>query len=274
MCIIILNKKDSVLSDDVLKNSFENNPDGAGFAYVDKNNALKVVKGIFELKQFLETYKQIKAESSGDVVIHCRISTGGKIDKNNCHPHVIHDDLVLFHNGILNNVTPTKTESDTKIFIKKFLDCFDTNNLLFNKELLNLIEYSIGGGNKFVLFSNKGMVILNEKAGHRDEAGNWYSNDSYKQQKILSFFNYNNNYYTDADIYYYIDELTADDFQTIGKNPYLDLITYQLYKRNSFPEDMILLKLYDDEIYRYYIEAYNVAMTEYNAWMDEYLSNT
>lgn len=249
MCIIILNKKNSTLSDDILKNSFLSNPDGSGFAY-SINNKLYIIKGIFELDKFIETYKTIKEVSESDILIHCRISTGGKIDKNNCHPHIIHNDCCLAHNGIL-NIKPTKTKSDTKVFIDTYLKNFSTDDLMFNTSLIQLIEFSIGLENKFVLMNNSGQTtIYNQQSGHIDTDNNWYSNLSYKITQTI-----NNYSIIDYQLYDLIESLTPDDFSEIGSDPYIDLQTLSLYREKLFDDsDFMKLSKYSPEIYDYYLE--------------------
>lgn len=179
MCIAILKTKDAEIPDEYLEESFDNNRDGAGLAYAN-NNKLYTVKGIFNKKEFVKAVRKAEKESQGAMLIHCRIGTHGLKDKNNCHPHVISNKCVLIHNGILRIDMPNNSkDSDTIWYIRKYLKPL-SRDFMYDDAICQLIEMSIGYGNKFVLLSNKGEYrIINENAGHW-ENGVWYSNYSYK----------------------------------------------------------------------------------------------
>ena len=57
MCIAIVKKQNATISDEYLKNCFENNPDGAGIAYA-KDGQLYYVKGIFDVKTFIDEVRK------------------------------------------------------------------------------------------------------------------------------------------------------------------------------------------------------------------------
>ena len=56
MCIAILKTKDGVITDQQLRNCFQNNNDGAGIAYT-VNKHIIVRKGIFNEDEFIAEYQ-------------------------------------------------------------------------------------------------------------------------------------------------------------------------------------------------------------------------
>lgn len=179
MCIAILKTKDGNITDEQLLNCFDNNPDGAGIAYT-KDNKIFIVKGIFDAKQFVEEYHKAVAEADGAMLVHCRIGTSGFKDYTNCHPHVVSDECVMIHNGILSIDVPKDSKvSDTVLYVEQYLKPLPKDFML-NDGIMSLITDHIGAGNKFVFLNNHGdFSIANEKAGHWKN-GVWFSNYSYE----------------------------------------------------------------------------------------------
>lgn len=179
MCIAILKTKDGNITDEQLLNCFDNNPDGAGIAYT-KDNKIFIVKGIFDAKQFVEEYHKAVAEADGAMLVHCRIGTSGFKDYTNCHPHIVSDECVMIHNGILSIDVPKGSKvSDTVLYVEQYLKPLPKDFML-NDGIMSLITDHIGAGNKFVFLNNRGdFSIANEKAGHWKN-GVWFSNYSYE----------------------------------------------------------------------------------------------
>ena len=241
MCIAILKTKEGVITDDALRNSFNNNKDGSGIAFTI-NNQLYYVKGIFDVNTFIETVRKYEKLCDNNMLIHCRISTGGNIDKANCHPHVINNTCVMIHNGIIHDLPIEKDNSDTVIYCRDILSKFSTDDLMHNKALHRLIIKDIGSYNKFVFLNNLGeYTILNEKCGVWDN-GVWYSNTSYKPRTIYKYetasekknkYNsstlYKNDYSSYDDNGWYSNYLTnskdtdytKDDFSILNHDEYL-----------------------------------------------------
>ena len=182
MCIAIVKPKGKTIPTEHLKNSFDNNQDGGGVAY-SKNGKVHIIKGIFSKKKFVKTVRFAEKEADGAILIHCRIGTSGLKDENNCHPHVVNDECVLMHNGVLSITVPSGSKiSDTVIFINEYLKPLE-NDFMKNEAITKLVEKAIGSNNKFALLNNKGEYkIINEKAGVW-ENGVWYSNSTYSYQK-------------------------------------------------------------------------------------------
>ena len=114
MCIAIHKPTNKVISRSTLENCFNSNPDGAGLAY--RNNIedkITIEKGFFSFEDFYSFYKGL--DKSLEMLIHFRIGTSGKLNKNNCHPFLVNGKDALIHNGVLNHFPYTKKRSDYHI---------------------------------------------------------------------------------------------------------------------------------------------------------------
>lgn len=287
MCIAIVKTKDAVITDEELKNCFENNPDGAGLAY-SKDNTLYYIKGIFDEKVFIQAVREAENECDGAMLIHCRIGTSGLKDKENCHPHVVNNQTVMIHNGILDIDVPKNSNvSDTVIFVRDLLAPLKAD-FMKDEAILNLIEHAIGTGNKFCFLNNKGeYAIVNESAGEwRD--GVWFSNRSYETKKITYTYDYKPYSYfghtwgypyedeeddlyesefkhttmmlSDAEYNYIKDmigKLTDEEMMLIGEDPIYDIWCKQLKSDFEFEgEGEDYLWEIDDILYSMYEEKY------------------
>ena len=93
MCLIIHKPKGNSLEESVYKNGFDNNEDGAGFAYVqqDPNNpnrrVLRVEKGFMKFPKF---YKRLQELGDEEMIIHFRrASPGMVVSEPMCHPFYV-----------------------------------------------------------------------------------------------------------------------------------------------------------------------------------------
>lgn len=181
MCIIAYKPAGKTIDKQTLDACFSNNPDGAGFMFPCEGRVL-IRKGYFTFGDFWAAWEKTH-KIYGDnlpVVFHFRIATAGKIDKTNCHPHRITQDLAFVHNGILTCVNvPKKSKiSDTILYRDVYLRKMSGLSL-HEKTLFKIMGKHIGTHNKFVFMNGKGKVAFaNEKSGVWDR-GVWYSNTSY-----------------------------------------------------------------------------------------------
>lgn len=186
MCIIVLKLPGGHVTDDQLRTCYANNPDGAGLMYADLAEKKVIIrKGYFDVDKFIDMWHGVEKKlknSATPVVLHFRISTGGKLDKNNCHPHRIAEDLAFVHNGILWSAGAKSLTSDTVQFRDAFLMDMHASDLTRRTGMMALMEYAIGGSNKMVFLNGRGKYdILNERSGYWSEDKLcWYSNSSYK----------------------------------------------------------------------------------------------
>ena len=237
MCIAIVKTKDSTISDDVLRNCFENNPDGAGVAYT-KDGELYIVKGIFDVNNFIKIVRETERIADSNILIHCRIGTSGLKDKDNTHPHVVNSKTVLIHNGILNiDVPKDSKKSDTVLFIERYLKDLD-DDFIYNKPILKLIQDLIGTNNKFCFLNSNGdYAILNEDKGFWID-GVWYSNYSFEDYTKYSYVNSK----------YYFDDIDNEylDAYGLSRDEFLDEYTIDTYTKNRIKD--FINNLDDDDL--------------------------
>lgn len=261
MCIAIVKPQGTEISDEILNNCFENNSDGAGIAYA-KDGKIYVIKGIFNKDKFIKVVREVEKIAQGDILIHCRIATSGEIDKTNCHPHKVNDNLVMIHNGVLDiNVPKNSKVSDTVLFIKNYLSKLP-NNFEKSEPIMHLIEKAIGKNNKFAFLNNEGKAyICNKKSGIID-GGIWYSNSSYSYGLM-----WDDDFFVQAEsreIYEYfedlVDNLDYEDIYRLGKNPLINMEDYTLEpfsaEKYNNQEKYITLSFYSECLYNYYMDLY------------------
>ena len=267
MCIAIVKPQGTEISDEYLENCFDNNKDGAGIAYA-KDGKLYIVKGIFDKKQFIKEVRKAEKVAQGTILIHCRIGTSGLKDKNNCHPHIVNDNLVMIHNGILDVDVPKNSKvSDTVIFIETYLKKL-SKDFVKSEPIMHLIEKAIGDRNKFAFLNNKGEAfICNAKMG-TVEGGIWYSNDtySYNWDRYDDFFD--RSLEEDAEVYgyfeEYIDFLEDEEFEVFGDYPLINKETWDFepFDEEKYEDATSYITLFEfsDNLYYFYMERYNEAM--------------
>lgn len=226
MCIIVAkDKKHPLPKDEYLKNCFDNNPDGAGFMYVN-NDEVVIDKGYMNLKSFMKRYKKLCKKYNNfkdkSLVMHFRIGTAGANSRENTHPYpvtydkkLIHKtyyrtDLGVAHNGIIHDYNPKtddKTTNDTQNFIINYIYPLYKNYNKFykNKYIMEGIEKITGS--KFAFLDKYDNIYLVGKF-EEDESGVKYSNSNY-----LPYYNYGYDYYKYYDRYYDMyGKYISDDF--------------------------------------------------------------
>lgn len=177
MCIAIWKEKDMLLSKDTLKNSWDANPDGAGFMYAEEGK-VHIVKGLMTFQDFLEAYEPHKDKACA---LHFRIATHGNVDAANTHPFRVSDTLGLVHNGIINNISCDidTAMSDTWHFTEKIMKPFEQH--WQHPGFQSLVENFIGFSKLILLDGEGNFSIYNEKQGMWD-CQCWFSNSSYKRK--------------------------------------------------------------------------------------------
>ena len=240
MCIAIAKPIGvDIPNDDILTNCFNNNPDGAGFAF-NHNNEVIIRKGYMKLKDFLDAFhkydKKFNFKNRG-VLIHTRITTHGGTNPQMCHPFPINSDegalkkieycspFAIVHNGIISltssEATRKKDMSDTAIFVQKYLTKIAKNKNWFNnKANIELIEELIDS--KMAVLNGKGKIIMT--SGFTEDNGIFYSNSSYKENRYKRVYDWD--WYDDYDYNYsndygYGDYLTANGFVSDGKGGWI-----------------------------------------------------
>jgi hypothetical protein len=184
MCIAIYKPAGVQISKAVLKNCWNNNPDGAGFMFARKG-LLHVHKGFMHFKDFWKAFNDASGNkaSKANMVIHFRITSHGATNRANTHPHIINENLAFVHNGIIDavDVPPKGRKSDTVIFNETILRKLPADFLGCDgiTEMITLLV----GYSRLIFLDNFGeATIINDQLGEYD-LGCWFSNTSYRPDK-------------------------------------------------------------------------------------------
>ena len=217
MCIIIIANANKKISNRIIKQAYKNNPDGFGIA-ASVNGKLEVIKGLYKPSKIIKIYNQLRAKASGDMVLHFRLATHGNITDSLCHPFKVNDDLVMFHNGIIDKqlVGWTKdctNESDSSLFCKNILQKFK-HGFEGDNYILNMLGDFIGSYNKICLLNSDGKASYINKDGWTTYKNITYSNDSLLPEEYTGLFDYNEEYEeykNDIDYYKDYEDVTIGD---------------------------------------------------------------
>ena len=186
MCIAILSPKGTEITAQQFRNCWDNNFNGAGFMYNDDNNKLHVVKEMDKYERVYKKYSSLRKKfPNATFVLHFRISTHGVINKSNCHPFKVNNELGFVHNGVIRAVEKNDEHSDTNVFNRQILRKIPGMSVEFmeNPAIETLFGEFIAHS-KLIFMNNFGeATITNEHKGDWEEDGIWYSNDSHKRVK-------------------------------------------------------------------------------------------
>jgi len=184
-------KPNAMPTDDQLMCACVNNPDGFGYA-VHTGKSIITGRGMNH-DDVIDRFLTVREKHiNGWAMFHARFTTHGETVKENCHPFRVggSPDTILAHNGILGNVKIPAGDkrSDTRVFAEDLLP--KRLNILDSKKKFKKLE-KWAGGSKVAVFTTdrrlqKAVYIINEKLGHWDEDGIWWSNSSYKQTHYVS----------------------------------------------------------------------------------------
>lgn len=119
MCVIVAMPPGVRPSKEILRNCYDNNPDGWGIMYNGPYNgspAVWTIKEHSSFDRFWEAFEEVPNDST--VGVHFRIRTHGPTNKDNCHPFEVNNGLWLMHNGVIPVETPNKSYSDTWHFVE------------------------------------------------------------------------------------------------------------------------------------------------------------
>ena len=197
MCIIVAKPKNVEMpSIETIENCFRRNPDGAGLMYV-KDNQVIVDKGYMDIDSLLERLEKLKNELGVEdlkekaVVLHFRIGTAGKNDRETTHPFIITNDfdklratkitssVGMVHNGVISHYSYSKqTLSDTQLFIKHVVYPISRLDKKFyeKQEILDMLQ-DLAGSKLCFLDNKENIRYVGDKI---EDNGIIYSNSTYK----------------------------------------------------------------------------------------------
>ena len=216
MCVICFSPKGvDAPTEEQIKDMFEANSDGAGYAYNGRNGKVFYKKGFMKVEDLLKELEPLKKWKNKNLAIHFRIGTAGKNDAATCHPFKITSRFnelretkgvgpVLFHNGILSKGGELDANSsDTQDFVAAFAPLLKK----FNKSKVRdkWIE-EITDGNKLLIMYDKNKYKLYGKWEKDGEL--FVSNLNYKWDKTVKkyearYYPYGHQYGWDYDDLYY-----------------------------------------------------------------------
>ena len=168
MCVAIYKpKRVNLPSLEILKQCWDANPDGAGFALLTGGGrAIEIHKGYMTWKQFVAAYEKYRlAEFSGDLLLHFRIATHGGVSPGNTHPFSLTKDVkllkhpnvrtnyALVHNGML-PIEPEGDISDTMEFCRRLAPLHQNIPAVFN-----LIQ-GMAGSNKIAVMTREKVHLF------------------------------------------------------------------------------------------------------------------
>jgi hypothetical protein len=202
-----------------LKNCFENNSDGAGFMYLDREHKSVVIdKGYMTWEVFWKAVCRMNFTKDDTVVFHFRLATTGLTCAANCHPFplsqdeddlksaFIHTDVAVVHNGVFGKGEGTM--SDTMVHVRDiFSDPLIKENLdsLVIQTLLD--EYVVGS--KLAFLDSEGDITLFGGPWPKDE-GIWYSNDDYERVYVRYGFGGEYEYVPSCPLCREFDDIVSD----------------------------------------------------------------
>lgn len=194
MCIIVAKEKGiEIPSKETLETCFNHNPDGAGLMYV-KDGKVVIDKGYMNFKDFYKRLKKLDKKlhfKDSALVMHFRIGTHGKNDKQTTHPFPISNndsdlkqtyfttDLGMVHNGIIPKYDYEENLSDTQLFIRDLVSILKGLNKNFyrDKNTLDMLK-RVTNSKLCFLDTRNDLIYVGDFV--KDENGVKYSNTTYK----------------------------------------------------------------------------------------------
>lgn len=258
MCVIAYKPQNiNFPSDTILKNCFNNNPDGAGFMYAYKG-AVHIQKGYETWEKFKAALDKARKLTGDNVpyVMHFRIATQG-YEKTMTHPFPLSSsyknlkklkfdaNIGIAHNGVLDLTSDgAKDYSDTMKFIADYLTLIIRNyNWYKDDRTKMLIERLIDGSRLAILDKHGHCELMGE--GWVEDDNIFYSNESYKRTRESPVFtgwgnSWRNSYggvYSDPAYDNYADPW--DEFYDYASDTY------------KFKEDVCPMVMEDEDAYCY-----------------------
>ena len=195
MCVIIRKPKGKTIPNDLLKQAWERNKDGAGFVSILENGAVEFKKGLMSEDVFLQESKRALNKNS-ETFIHFRIRSKGEVSEDQTHPFKIilknkknNVDAFLFHNGTISCVSALSNKQSDTLFLSKIL-----NGLKVEEASLILENLNKNKNGKFVLVVPGVTTLVLGDEESKIQNGIWLSNTKHETYK---FFNNNNKCYRD-----------------------------------------------------------------------------
>jgi hypothetical protein len=198
MCIICVKKSGVKLpKEQVLRDCFINNPDGAGVAFTHTGGrVVHLRKGFMKADDLLKALEEYKLSKADEIVYHFRQATHGLKDAGNCHPFPLSakiEDLravaldvpvAVAHNGIFGSMPDHNILSDTQKFVAKILSNPAIVANVENKAIQELIKGYCGTSSKLAFIRPGGVVVVGKFEKNK---GLLFSNDGFRVPRFISY---------------------------------------------------------------------------------------
>ena len=243
MCIIMYSPSGKSISENCIKNAFENNPDGGGIMWYDKNGNVHYKKGFDKVDDLVRFYNSLNPDLPR--AVHCRIATSGKISTKTCHPFPIVEKIsnmgnasglalngALMHNGIFSRYTPTGgmncDYSDTMNYTAQVIFPLVRSHCIKNEGVINLLQDMTS---RVLLFLPKFQIMRFGTWVENKEEGFFASNSTYEKRTYAysraPYYYGSYGWGDDYDYGYYTNHKTqmspvVKDVSTTYTNPYSD----------------------------------------------------
>lgn len=193
MCVIVhVNAKKSIAKE-TLRDCFFTNRDGWGIMWAH-NDKLHMVKDKTHFDDFYDIWKDVPRDA--ERAIHFRIRTAGEINKANCHPFAINENIAMMHNGMIDAVMLNDKMSDTYNFVENELKPIVSKWPDFMKaQAFSKLMGDVTGHSKLLFMNNKGDVLKIRENVWVERNGIYFSNsNSFRTYNYGAGYNYNRNY--------------------------------------------------------------------------------
>ena len=270
MCIAIYSPKGTMVpSKAYLMNSWDSNPDGAGFAYNTNDGRVRILKGFMTWESFWDTFSKFSEKEdfqNKGVLMHFRITTHGGTNPECTHPFPLCADIGIMqktdiitdfaveHNGIISLTSGDATSaakagikaSDTMKFIELYMSKIATNKDWFhNANNWDLIYDLVAS--KIACLAGNGEIMSTNGFTKGDD-GNFYSNTSYQDSYYSSYYSYGTSktYPSHYDYGDYDDDPIAMDM--FGPNGYYGGDgDYEYFRYGFLHKKKLIYESYHDE---------------------------
>lgn len=198
MCVIAYKPLNVAFPEEsILKNCFDNNPDGAGFMYA-WNKHVYIHKGFETFDAFYKALNRVRTKVGDKVpyVMHFRIATQG-YEKCMTHPFPlsgnmrnlkrlkVETNLGVAHNGIISLTSDgSKDYSDTMLFITEYLVNIIRSYSWYKDERTKKLIENLISGSRLAILDKSGHCQLMGK-GWIEDKGCFYSNSTYSYKKLV-----------------------------------------------------------------------------------------
>ncbi len=183
MCILIAKPKGVTMpKTSVLKECWENNPDGAGIAW-SKDGKVSIEKGFMKWEE-LKAYLDVNSFDDVSALIHFRIATHGTVKAENTHPFVVNNEIVAAHNGVL-SIKNEGDWTDSETFFKRICNPVLKSYSINSKVFKRLVDATIGAS-KLAFLNSKGRIKMFGE--FIEDGGVYFSNDSYKEDRYAGLW--------------------------------------------------------------------------------------